>query len=396
MPRVSIRKEILQVLDDTAITVARMRNEEISASLDSSDLELTDCWTDTSSNSSLSDSFSLSPMSLSSMSLDSESTDTISTTEMIDKQYNQLLSELRALRDEVVTTRVLERLTEPMPKASQLHILEHCAEHHPDQFCQKLRVDPHIFDDILDQISEHPVFQNQSNNRQLPVAIQLAVFLFRAGHYGNACTPEDVAQWAGVSAGMVINCTHRVMAAVLDQHDQFIYIPDVQSEDMREARMFAESRACRAWRNGVFAADGSAINLYARPGMFADAFYDRKSRFSLNCQVCVDDLISVSKLTLQPKTTIMPHNLMIVDYALGQPGSVHDAYAFQGTRMSQDPTLIPPRHWIWADSAYPSETWCAVPFKKPHGGNLSRRQHLYNRYLSIVRTIFSTCTRPQQ
>ena len=79
----------------------------------------------------------------------------------------------------------------------------------------------------------------------------------------------------------------------------------------------------------------------------------------------------------------MPHNLMIVDYALGQPGSVHDAYTFQGTQMSQDPTnLISPNHWIWADSAYPCETWCTVPFKKPHGGRLTWRQNTYNHYLS--------------
>ncbi|KIM63033.1 hypothetical protein SCLCIDRAFT_118423, partial [Scleroderma citrinum Foug A] len=88
-------------------------------------------------------------------------------------------------------------------------------------------------------------------------------------------------------------------------------IPDVQSEDMHKAWMFAESRACYAWRNGVFAANRCAVNLYARPGMFGDAFYDRKSQFSLNYQAI-----------------IMPHNLMIVDYALGQPGSMHDAYAF--------------------------------------------------------------------
>ncbi|KIK11569.1 hypothetical protein PISMIDRAFT_122415 [Pisolithus microcarpus 441] len=57
---------------------------------------------------------------------------------------------------------------------------------------------------------------------------------------------------------------------------------------------------------------------------------------------------------------------MIVNYALGQPGSVHDAYAFQGTRILQDPAnLIPARHWVWADSAYPTETWCVVPKKKP-------------------------------
>jgi len=72
------------------------------------------------------------------------------------------------------------------------------------------------------------------------------------------------------------------------------------------------------------------------------------------------------------KATVMPHNLMIVDYALGQPGSIHNAYTFQGTWMAQDPAnLIPPHHWNWADSAYPCETWCAVPFKKPQGGNLT-------------------------
>ncbi|KIM63032.1 hypothetical protein SCLCIDRAFT_44542, partial [Scleroderma citrinum Foug A] len=44
---------------------------------------------------------------------------------------------------------------------------------------------------------------------------------------------------------------------------------------------------------------------------------------------------------------------------------------------------------IWADSAYPSKTWCAVPFKKPHAGNLTCRKHLYNCYLSKGCTIFS-------
>ena len=85
------------------------------------------------------------------------------------------------------------------------------------------------------------------------------------------------------------------------------------------------------------------------------------------------------------KVIIMPHNLMIVNYALGQLGSVHDAYAFQGTQMLQDPTnSIPPNHWIWADSAYPFKTWCTVPFKKPCGGRLTWRQNTYNRYLSKV------------
>ncbi|KIN97873.1 hypothetical protein M404DRAFT_159296, partial [Pisolithus tinctorius Marx 270] len=80
-----------------------------------------------------------------------------------------------------------------------------------------------------------------SENCQLPVAIQLATFLFHVGHYGNAASPEDVAQWAGVSVGSVINFTNRVMVAILDEHDTFVNIPPHDSEDMERARTFTES-----------------------------------------------------------------------------------------------------------------------------------------------------------
>ena len=90
-------------------------------------------------------------------------------------------------------------------------------------------------------------------------------------------------------------------------------------------------------------------------------------------------------LTLPQQVIILPHNLAIVDYALGQLGSIHDAYAFQGTRIFREhATLLPPSHWTWADTAYPTEKWCVVPFKKPKGGRLSWRQNLYNRYVLKV------------
>ncbi|KIK91420.1 hypothetical protein PAXRUDRAFT_93428, partial [Paxillus rubicundulus Ve08.2h10] len=71
-----------------------------------------------------------------------------------------------------------------------------------------------------------------SRNKQLPITIQLAIFLNHAGHYGNACCPEDVSQWAGVSIGTVINCMHYIMVAILEQHNKFIYIPPPCSKDM--------------------------------------------------------------------------------------------------------------------------------------------------------------------
>jgi hypothetical protein len=287
MPRTSARKEFLQVLDDAAISVARARYENL-------------IHTDTSSSGSpVSDNTSSgswspmlitppSPISLPDSDLGSErhsSIDTESSGERDDARYVRLLGAIEALRDEVEKTRVLERPAEPPMRAPQLQLLAHFADHRPELFQKKLRVHPLIFDDILDQISNHAIFQNQSNNKQLPVAIQLGIFLNRAGHYGNACSPEDIAQWAGVSIGTVNNCTHHVMVAILDQHDEFLYIPDARSKDMRQAREFTKSRTCRSWRNGVFAVDGSAINLFAKPGLYGETFYDRKLNYLLNCQV---------------------------------------------------------------------------------------------------------------
>ncbi|KAI6013161.1 hypothetical protein PISMIDRAFT_100725, partial [Pisolithus microcarpus 441] len=40
---------------------------------------------------------------------------------------------------------------------------------------------------------------NNSPDDQWPVAMQLAIFLNHAGHYGNVILVEDVRQWAGVS-----------------------------------------------------------------------------------------------------------------------------------------------------------------------------------------------------
>ncbi|KIK12917.1 hypothetical protein PISMIDRAFT_81118, partial [Pisolithus microcarpus 441] len=84
---------------------------------------------------------------------------------------------------------------------------------------------------------------------------------------------------------------------------------------------------------------------------------------------------------------IMPHNLLVADYGLGHPRSVHNAYAFQGMQIAQDVEhLLPQGHWIWVDSAYPTQTWCIVPFKATRMAGLSRGQKEYNKHLSKVHT----------
>ncbi|KAG2338220.1 hypothetical protein BDR05DRAFT_848810, partial [Suillus weaverae] len=99
-----------------------------------------------------------------------------------------------------------------------------------------------------------------------------------------------------------------------------------------------------------------------------ETFYDRKSNYSLGCQA-----------------VILPHNLLIVDYSLGHPGSVHDPFTFQSTCLYDEHTdLLPDGHWVWADSAYPLEPWCIAPFKRPRNGWLTKDQKTFNYHLSKV------------
>lgn len=198
-----------------------------------------------------------------------------------------MIGSLAALRKEVEETCVLNCPDEPPMRAPQIQLLDHFAIHCPDLFQKKLHVPPETFNDILDQISNHHVFHNQSNNPQLPVAVQLTIFLVQVGHCGNASSPENISQWAGVSVGSVINCTNHVMAALLVEHDNFISFPTLNSVDAARTQAYAlKTSGCPEWQNGILAVDGSLFNLYQRPGLFGDAFYSRKSQFSLNCQIC--------------------------------------------------------------------------------------------------------------
>ncbi|VDB94232.1 unnamed protein product [Peniophora sp. CBMAI 1063] len=87
----------------------------------------------------------------------------------------------------------------------------------PEIFRSYLRVTPACFDDLVKAIKGHAVFHNNSNNKQADVDIQLAVALYRLGHYGNATSTMKVALQFGIGYGSVQNYTDRVLAAINDK-----------------------------------------------------------------------------------------------------------------------------------------------------------------------------------
>lgn len=137
---------------------------------------------------------------------------------------------------------------------------------------------------LLAKIEGLPVFMSRGQNEQLPVEQQLAIALFRFGHFGNSASVESVAQWAGVSAGMVVNATRQVIQAFLTFHDDVIHYPS--AADKENVKEWVEAASCAAWRDGWLFVDGTLIPLADKPGFHGEAYFDRKSNYSLNVQVC--------------------------------------------------------------------------------------------------------------
>ncbi|RPA95890.1 hypothetical protein L873DRAFT_1696408, partial [Choiromyces venosus 120613-1] len=73
----------------------------------------------------------------------------------------------------------------------------------PENFCQYAQIDPSSFDLLVLKLQDHHIFHNHSYNMQMPVGHQLLITLYRLGHYRNGVTVKQVADWGGVSVGMV-------------------------------------------------------------------------------------------------------------------------------------------------------------------------------------------------
>ncbi|KAF8836554.1 hypothetical protein BDN67DRAFT_983861 [Paxillus ammoniavirescens] len=196
---------------------------------------------------------------------------------------------------------------------------------------------PECFNLLLAALQTDPVFQNNSNLSQIPVSVQLAIALYRFGHYGNAISTTMVVLWAGIGYGTV----HLVMKCVLTA---------ICRQEFRQVALYWPTEA-----------EKEEANRY-----FGNTWYDRKSNYSLNLQI------------------VSTPDLRIINYSVGLPGSQHDSTAFAETQISQEhDVLLADDEWIFADTAYPLHSWCQAPYKKPEKD--TKDNTVYNYYVSKVR-----------
>ncbi|EJD42779.1 hypothetical protein AURDEDRAFT_67179 [Auricularia subglabra TFB-10046 SS5] len=217
----------------------------------------------------------------------------------------------------------------------------------PDIFRSYFRVDPETFDDLLTSIEDNNAFQNDTERVQIPLDKQLAVTLYRMGHYGNGASLLKLMILSGLGIGTLQLVTRRVQYAL--STDEFrkacVHLPD--DEEKEEAKAEIERLSCAEWRNGHLLVDGTLAVFYSKPGHFGVSWYDRKSNYSTNVQI------------------ISTPDCKIRDFGVGLPGSVHDATAWKATwTYENSASIFQPGEFIWADSAYPLQSWLCAPYKK--------------------------------
>jgi hypothetical protein len=275
----------------------------------------------------------------------------------------------------LINSRRYLRQRMPQPKSRELRQLLN--EWSDDDFRQITRVNKYTFEIILEKIWRHPVFSNNSRNSQTAVAVQLQVALERLGCNGNGASVGRVARKHGVfylhvsllmdqvSAGSAFNFTRRIIKALLSlEHDEIAWPRAAKRRALSE-----HMDQKYGLRGCVGMVDGTHNPFSQRPAIDGETFFNRKNSYSLNTQV------------------VCTHAYEIIYYAVGWPGSCHDASIWATTALHRRPdTFLGANQYLLGDSAYPLSTKMLTPYKRPLA-DIPRNAEFNDRFSSARVTI---------
>jgi hypothetical protein len=176
---------------------------------------------------------------------------------------------------------------QPIPKSQEfkMMLLGIYKREHTEIFRLYLRITVSCFDALVSVLEEDPIFHNNSPNEQMPVVEQLAIALYRFGHYGNGASVKKVALLFGVGYGTVKVVTARVLKACCSEQFRSASVQWVDAATKETAKVWVEKASCPEWRNGWLMVDGTLVPLFRRPAFFGNTWFDRKSNYSMNVQV---------------------------------------------------------------------------------------------------------------
>lgn len=164
----------------------------------------------------------------------------------------------------------------------------------PEKFRKYVCVYPETFDALVEALAPHPVFHIDSQNKQLPVDEQVALLLYRIGHYGNSAGQDKIHDIFGWGYGTVDLVTKRVLIACATSEEfrvATVKMPPPGRPARESAKDWVEEHSCAAWRDGWLMVDGTLVPLYAKPGLYGSPWFYRKSNYSVNVQASLLDFL---------------------------------------------------------------------------------------------------------
>ncbi|PLW17065.1 hypothetical protein PCANC_11859 [Puccinia coronata f. sp. avenae] len=206
-----------------------------------------------------------------------------------------------------------------------------------EDFKQAVRTTKSGFLVLLQKIFLNPVFYSNSHRSQLPIPHQLALTLERLGSNGNGASIGRFSRNLLVGRGTVVKVSRRVIQAINSLSDEFIVWP---TSDRR--REISDVMKHEGFEGCVGFVDRTTIPLYQRPGRDGEVYWDRKKRYSINCQVICDC------------------DKFITLYMTGWPGSCGDSFVFKKMSIHRDSGA-----YFDPDSAYALSTTCIPAYKAP-------------------------------
>jgi len=155
-----------------------------------------------------------------------------------------------------------------------------------DQYRSYMRIHRSTFDHVLSLLRCHAgqVFKSRRGVSQLPLEKQLAITRYTFGHYGNSSRVDAVADFFGVSSGLVVKCTRRVIRDLKRLAPLEIPWPNAQ----RRAAAAEWAADNFGFENFIGAAHGTTFPLAYHLSLHPWSYYDRNGRYSLNAGLTCD------------------------------------------------------------------------------------------------------------
>ena len=186
---------------------------------------------------------------------------------------------------------------------------------------------------ILLSLLEHKeTFYTVSKGRkQLPIPLQLLIFLRRIGSEGTEASYTKLAVFFGIGAGTVSVVVRRVQNAFLEHYDELVSWPSLEGKSLMKEQIKVEY----GFQNCIGIIDGTIIIMDEKPLKYGESYYCRKNCYSLNVQV------------------VCNHECKIQYLYGGWPGSTYDNRAWRNCKLyTKRDEYFDDGEYLLGDSAY--------------------------------------------